>query len=184
MSGQIRPQINFNSNVFGDDSEDDDLLDPIESPSVKQAAAVFMAIRTMVLVVLLPIVCLFILIFHGDTLWAYALVACLLTLIRCPGILCICIFNFGPIRNQVGMYIEDLPEHIKDALVPIWEYLIGLFERSNESDERNIVEVGDDLERANTSPNISKTRLNIVGKRESAVSPTNSIVEKLPQVQC
>ena len=177
---------NNQTNQFGDDSEDDDLLDPTESPAVKQSAAVFMAIRTMVSVVILPIICIVILICYGHTLWAYALVAFLLALIRCPGILFICIFNFGPIRNQVGLYIEDLPDHLKDSVLPFIEHVLGFFARNNLSnDERNIVEVGD--ERGTNSPtNDGQTRLNVVGERESAVSPspTPSMIEKLPEVNC
>ena len=177
------PQINYINN-FGEDSDDEDLIDTPESPSVKQTAAVSMALRTMILVSILPIICIVILYFYCDSLWAYAFVACLLAFLRCPGIICICTFNFGPIRNQVEMYIEDLPEHIKDSFVALEDYFIGLFSSDSDSDETNIVEATDDMERATHSPPIRKQRLNIVGKRESAVSPTNSIVEKLPQVQC
>ena len=117
------------------------------------------------------------------SLWAYALVACLLALFRCPGILLICVFNFGPIRNQVGMYIEDLPEHLKDSLVPYLEYFSDFCNRNRSNDERNIVEEGDERI-ANSPTNEGQTRLNVVGERESAVSPTPSMVEKLPEVHC
>ena len=178
------PQINFINN-FGEDSEDEeDLIEPSETPSAKQTAAVSMAIRTMILVAILSLICILILNFYCDSLWAYAFVACLLALLRCPGIICICALNFGPIRNQVEMYIEDLPEHLKDSVVAIEDYFLGLFCRGSDSDETNIVENAEDLERAAKSPRIRKTRLNIVGKRESAVSPTNSMNENLPQVQC
>ena len=83
--------------------------------------------------------------------------------------------------------MEDFPDHFRDTVQPIIDWINNfcacLRTSSNESDERNIVEAGDDLEQNAISPPIkSKSRLNIVGKRDSAVSPTNS--EMLPEVQC
>lgn len=175
------------SNVFPDFSEDEDLLDTPESPSIKQAAAVVSALRTMILVTLIPLGILVIQVYYRDSLWANALMAFLLTFFKSPGILCISIFNFGPIRNQVGVYMEDFPDHFRDTVQPVIDWINNfcacLRTASNESDERNIVEAGDDLEQNAISPPIkSKSRLNIVGKRDSAVSPTNS--EMLPEVQC
>ena len=179
-------QSTVQSAVFPDFSEDEDLLDTPESPSVKQAAAVFMAIRTMILATLVPVVVLIILMYYSDCLWANALMAFILTFFKSPGILCISIFNFGPIRNQVGMYMEDFPDHFRDTFDPFFEWVANFcaLRTVADSDERNIVEVGDDLERATNSPPMirTKSRLNIVGKRDSAVSPTNS--EMLPEVQC
>ena len=173
------------STVFPDFSEDEDLLDTPESPSIKQAAAVFSALRTMILVTLIPVGILVIQMYYLDSLWANALVAFLLAFFKSPGILCISIFNFGPIRNQVGVYMEDFPDHFRDTVQPLFDWVDNFCAwrtAATESDERNIVEAGDDLERAISPPIRSKSRLNIVGKRDSAVSPTNS--EMLPEVQC
>ena len=121
--------------------------------------------------------------------WKYALIATLLSMIRNSGILAVCIFNFGPIRNTVGIYGGNLPDHMKELCgKPIFDYFSGIIHRSRD-DQRNIVEAAhEDLERASSPTIITKnSKLNIIGKRDSAMSPSNSnnsSLDELPKVQC
>ena len=110
----------------------------------------------------------------------------LLSMIRNPGIILVCIFNFGPIRNTISLYLENIPEHTSSALCPFVERFFPV--GKSKDDQRNIVEADrEDLERA-ISPAISKdSKPNILGKRDSAVSPSesnNSSFNDLPAVQC
>ena len=58
----------------------------------------------------------------------------------------------------------------------------------SKDDQRNIVEAArEDLERAISPENSKDSKPNIVGKRDSAVSPSdssNSSFDELPVVQC
>ncbi len=182
---------NVTANNIFDDSEDEVLLDPSESPIAKQESAVFSAMKTMFVFSLVEVASAVILVSYGETPWKYALLTSLLTITRTPGLITVCIFNFGPIRNTVSIYLENLPGHMSDFFGPVIFFVNKAFSGSNKAsdDQRcNIVEAShEDLERA-TSPAITKdSKPNIVGKRDSAVSPSNSnhsSLDELPAVQC
>ena len=109
----------------------------------------------------------------------------MLCLLRNPGILLVCIFNFGPIRNTVTLYLDHIPEHLSCALCPC---LRRYFPKVGKDDQRNIVEAArEDLEGAISPQNSKDSQSKIVGKRDSAVSPvgsSKSSFEELPVVQC
>ena len=48
-------------NPFDDSSDDDDLIDPSETPSAKQSSAVVQALKTMLILVLIHLICILIL---------------------------------------------------------------------------------------------------------------------------
>ena len=104
---------------------------------------------------------------------------------RNPGILMVCIFNFGPIRNTVTLYLDHIPEHLSCALCPC---LRRYFPKVGKDDQRNIVEAArEDLEGAISPQNSKDSQPKIVGKRDSAVSPvgsSKSSFDELPVVQC
>jgi len=172
------------NNIF-DDSEDDDLLDATESPSSKQESAVFSALKTMVLFGGAMIASAVILGYYEEHAWKYAMLSTMLCLLRNPGILLVCIFNFGPIRNTVTLYLDHIPEHLSCALCPC---LGRYFPKVGKDDQRNIVEAArEDLEGAISPPNSKDSQPKIVGKRDSAVSPmgsSKSSFDELPVVQC
>ena len=102
-----------------------------------------------------------------------------------PGILMVCIFNFGPIRNTLTLYLDHIPEHLSCALCPC---LRRYFPKVGKDDQRNIVEAArEDLERA-ISPKQSKhSQHKNVKRRNSTVSSTDSSkssVDQLPFMQC
>jgi len=173
------------NNIF-DDSEDDDLLDVSESPSAKQASAVFNALKTMLFIGGAMIASAVILVSYDEQTWKYAILSTMLCLIRNPGIIMVCIFNFGPIRNTVTLYLENIPEHISCSMCPFLERFFPMCK--SKDDQRNIVEAArEDLERAISPENSKDSKPNIVGKRDSAVSPSdssNSSFDELPVVQC
>lgn len=178
-------------NIF-DDSDDDDLLDPSESPSAKQESAVFMALKTMALLALIQLVCIGIMAVPDENTWKYAFLGTLIAITRQPVILGVCVINFGPIRNTVALYVENLPDHIMSSFDPIVDWWAGCqFGSTDHQDQRSFVEASHDElngERAGHSPIVSRAegRPNIVGKRDSAVSPANSndSLNELPAVQC
>lgn len=184
-SGNNGGNVN-NASIF-DDSDDDDLIDPSESPSAKQESAVFVALKTMSLLVIVQIACALSIALFEEGIWKYAFTTTLLAMIRHPGILAVGVFNFGPIRNTVSIYIDNLPDHLSSVFDPVVDLISGLhFATPATDDQRSFVEAShDDNERA--SPVVSRdTRPNIVGKRDSAVSPANSndSLSELPAVQC
>ena len=87
----------------------------------------------------------------------------MLCLLRNPGILMVCIFNFGPIRNTVTLYLDHIPEHLSCALCPC---LGRYFPKVGKDDQRNIVEAArEDLEGAISPQNSKDSQPKIVGKR-------------------
>ena len=123
---------------------------------------------------------------YDEQTWKYAILSTMLCLIRNPGIIMVCIFNFGPIRNTVTLYLENIPEHISCSMCPFLERFFPMCK--SKDDQRNIVEAArEDLERAISPENSKDSKPNIVGKRDSAVSPSdssNSSFDELPVVQC
>ena len=168
-------------NPFDDSSDDDDLLDPSETPSAKQSSAVLQALKTMLILVLIHLICIAILSLDESNTWKYAVVTTLLSLVRFPGKLIICVLNFRPIRNTVTLYLENLPAHFHNLMESVTEYWRFKW-RSPIDDQRNVIVSNDER----NSPVINEDScLNIVGRRESAVSPANSHDSlQLPVVQC
>ena len=168
-------------NPFDDSSDDDDLIDPSETPSAKQSSAVVQALKTMLMLVLIHLICIGILSLDESNTWKYAVVTTLLSLVRFPGKLIICVLNFRPIRNTVALYLENLPAHFHNLMESVMEYWRFKW-RSPIDDQRNVIVSNDER----NSPVINEDScLNIVGRRESAVSPANSHDSlQLPVVQC
>ena len=171
-------------NPFDDTSDDEDLLEPAEAPSAKQASAVFQAGKTMIVLMSVHVSCIVLLSLNNlPNVTKYACVATLLCLVRFPGKLVICTLNFRPIRNTVSLYVENLPNHIQDLFENVIESLSSFRASSPNDDQRSIV-VESQEER--TSPVMNEgARLN--KKRESATnSPSNSndSLSELPAVQC
>ena len=84
----------------------------------------------------------------------------------------VCIFNFGPIRNTVTLYLDHIPEHLSCALCPC---LRRYFPKVGKDDQRNSVEAArEDLEGAISPQNSKDSQPKIVGKRDSSVSPVGS----------
>ena len=186
-SGQLGGNHHHNNhatyhNPFDDSSDDDDLIDPSETPSAKQSSAVVQALKTMLILVLIHLICILILsLAETNNTWKYAVVTTLLSLVRFPGKLIICILNFRPIRNTVTLYLENLPAHFHNLMESVMEYWRFKW-RSPIDDQRNVIVSNDER----NSPVINEDScLNIVGRRESAVSPANSHDSlQLPVVQC
>ena len=173
-------------NPFDDSSDDEDLIDPSETPSAKQSSAVLLALKTMLVLVLIHLTCILVLTLdtkeYPNSL-KYGIIVILLALVRSPGKLIAYILNFRPIRNTVSLYLENLPDHFQNLIENWFDYLSNL--RSSNDDQRSIVIVSND---EHTSPVMMNGDecLNIIGNRESAVSPANSndSLSQLPAVQC
>ena len=173
-------------NPFDDTSDDEDLLEPAEAPSAKQASAVFQAGKTMIVLLFVHVSCIILLTLNSlPNVTKYACVATLLCLVRFPGKLVICTLNFRPIRNTVSLYVENLPNHIQDLFENVIDSL-STFRASSPNDDQRSIVVESQEER--TSPVMNEgARLNMMGKRESATnSPSNSndSLGELPAVQC
>ena len=78
--------------------------------------------------------------------FAVILVSIMSSLTRHPLILLISIWNFGPLRNTVGLYIENLPDHIYSSITaPLHRWKENLKQAvANRDDQRIIVGSGDD----------------------------------------
>lgn len=186
--------------IFDDsDDDDDDLLDASESPNAKQESAVCLALKTMLAVAVTRFIALTLLACTDQLLLPgqasaknkLAAVAAILCLTRHPCILAISVFNFGPIRNTVAIYAENLPDHLAGVLDPAMDWVhASLRLVSSRDDQRSIVEASHDEHNVNynnASPtNPREARPNLVGQRDSAVSPadSNDSLNELPAVQC
>lgn len=60
---------------------------------------------------------------------------------RHPVILLTSVWNFGPLRNTVGLYVENLPDHVSSILAsPLHRWKESLKQKfSNREDQRGIV---------------------------------------------
>ena len=113
----------------------------------------------------------------------------------------VCYLNFGPIRNTVILYIANLPDHMRELSRPLCDYIAHwTLKQADQSDQRqNIVEAENQessrhevvsvvMQAASPVIICKECKPNIVGKRESAVSPSNSYHGSasvdLPEVQC
>ena len=68
-------------------------------------------------------------------------VSLMASITRHPLILWTSIWNFGPLRNTVGLYVENLPEHISSSVTePLHRWKENLKEVfANRDDQRSIV---------------------------------------------
>merc|ERR1711974_412120 len=89
--------------------------------------------------------------------WAWATAALVFmciaaSLVRHPTILLTSIWNFGPLRNTVGLYVGNLPEHVHTSITePLHEWLEDLKHKfAHREDQRGIVASGDDSESNNS----------------------------------
>ena len=171
--------------IFDDTSGDEELLDPEEAPSAKQLMAGLMAMKTSFCLCLTRVaaVILLVTLSKGSTV-GLAATAVIVSLLRFPTTLLISIFNFRPLRNKVGLYVENLPERIEEFFEPVPEWIHALkWCRSASDDRRSIVadesdgSSSDDTAGGGGSSNASARKgrsiiPTLMGNRVSAVSPS------------
>ena len=73
-------------------------------------------------------------------------VSLITSITRHPVILLTSIWNFGPLRNTVGLYVENLPDHLHSSITePLYQWLENLKRAfAHRDDQRSIVVYGDD----------------------------------------
>ena len=106
--------------IFDDSSGDEDLLeDPSEAPSAKQAGASLMALKTSFFLCLTRVLAVVILVTLPRSSAGLACITVIVSLLRFPINLLVSILNFRPLRNKVGLYVENLPDRIEELLEPM-----------------------------------------------------------------
>ena len=101
---------------------------------------------------------------------ALLVVSLMASITRHPLILWTSIWNFGPLRNTVGLYLENLPDHIYSSVTdPLHRWKENLKEVfTKRDDQRGIVVSAYDSDSScsdeeNNSRRMGKRRINIVG---------------------
>lgn len=176
-----------------DDSGDDDIIDPSEeSPSSKQESASMLAFKAIIPMWLSRMLCVALFVVLPYSVLTFGTIAAIMLLTRHPFILLISIINFGPLRNTVGVYIDNLPDHIM-SFVDIMRF--GSLCSSSSDDQRRSI-VSDESDATSSASDDDKpktTRVGVpsgisavgsprsnavspivVGERVSAVSPSSS----------
>lgn len=126
--------------IFDDTSGDEEFLDPEEAPSAKQLMAGLMAMKTSFCLCLTRVAAVTLLVTLPRSTVGLAATAVMVSLLRFPTNLLISIFNFRPLRNKVGLYVENLPERMEEMLEPVPEWLQAFkWCRAASDDRRSIV---------------------------------------------
>ena len=115
-------------------------LDPMDSPSAKQAGASYLALKTMFMVGIVRHFSLAAFVYLSPrSNFSLAAVTTLASLLRHPTVLTVTVLNFGPIRSTFSIYVENLPEHILGLMDPVIDWFQHLKIGSQE-DQRSIVQ--------------------------------------------
>ena len=189
----VRQMSNVQQDIHGaifDDSqfEDDDMIDQSEeSPSTKQESASVLAFKSIIPLLLSRMISvgLFTLLPYSDV--TFGAIAVIMLLTRHPAILILSIINFGPLRNTLGIYLENLPDHVSSFV----DYLKDrtCFRGSSVDDQRRSFvseessdtasSSSDEVEKRASGDGLvsrigNKTSPLIVGERMSAMSPSST----------
>lgn len=112
----------------------------MDSPSAKQAGASYLALKTMLLVGFFRHCSLAAFAFFAPySNFSLVAVTTVASLLRHPMVLCVTVFNFGPIRSTFSIYVDNLPEHLLGLTDPIVDWFQHLKIGSQE-DQRSIVQ--------------------------------------------
>ena len=166
--------------IFDDNSDDDDLIDPVESPSAKQSGASKLAMYTLLLKLISRIICVSLLSYYPFSGYSLSAIAGVMSMTKFPMALAISVLNFRPLKNKVGEYTENLPDRLEELWEPVAEWF---GQNSGDEQRRSIVadesDGGSSSDEARTDQGARRRNTivsNLIGTRISAVSPFGSPV--------
>ena len=134
-----------------------------------QETCAFLAIKSLIILCLmrcLSIVALAPLSFTHSSTWtcfSLLIVSLMASMTRHPVILMTSIWNFGPLRNTVGLYVENLPDHIYESVTDPLHRLKENLKRAftSHDDQRSFVGSADDSDSSYSDEEHSSRRKGI-----------------------